>query len=344
VRRAAATLLLALGCDAGTATTSGGPPLLPEADFDRSWVLIDHLGSGKTIDAVTSGSAGYLAITHLETLDAKAMPARNNIAALSPDGVNWSEVVIQPDGHYRSVAFGAGLYVAVGGQFLGGGAGLILTSTDGRLWRTAAQPSSLLRRVRFTAGGFVAVGDNAVVVTSPDGVAWSETHVPAWGLFWDGTFGAGRFVAAGQSLAVSGQGGGGWSQLSCGPQLPCMTVVDPSGGAHGILELYTTDFGNGAFLATGVAGLLRSTDGLSWTRAGEARDPLVFTEGRFLALAPLNPQDGSGRATAYRLSSSSDGVTWTERTTVDATRTDATCTQGRCLVLPHALLLIPPRH
>jgi hypothetical protein len=341
VRRAATLLLAAAaGCAGGPVTTPGERPLADE-DYARPWALIRTVGSGKTIDAVTHGDAGYVALTHVETLDAKAMPSRTNIAAVSADGVSWSERAIDPDGDYRSIAFGAGVYVAVGGRFAGGGPGLVATSPDGRRWTLSTETASPLRRVRHTAAGFVAVGMEGGVVVSRDGHAWSEIQAPGRGLFWDGTFGAGRFVAVGQTMAVGPASGGPWSQVSCGPQLPCMSVTDPSGNAHAILELYGAEFGNALFLATGIAGLLRSPDGLTWTNVGEARDPLAFAAGQFLTLAPVDPMDAMD--TAFRVSTSLDGTSWRDRTAANAVAaSDATCAESRCLLLPRGILIIPP--
>jgi hypothetical protein len=317
------TFLVACGGGGG-----GQEPALTETELAQTWVLRDRVGTGKPIDAIALGSAGYVAITHEPTFDGKANPARNNIAAVSVDGLNWAEVSIVPDGHYNSIAFGRGRYVAVGSQFSVAGAGVIIGSTDGRTWTRAAEIGAVLRRVRFTERGFIGVAMNGSVATSPDGVAWTETPSPDRGFLFDANFGAGRFVAGGLTLSVGSADGRQWTTLMCGPTLPCSIVVDPGGTAHNILQIYTVEFGNGIFVTEGVAGMMRSNDATTWTRVGEARSPLGFAAGHFLA---LNPE--------FRLSDSRDGEVWTDRAIVSRAQTDDTCMTARCLLLPAALLV-----
>ena len=303
-------------------------------------MLYDRVGSGKSIDAITSGPKGFVAITHAPTLDGKAMPARNNIAAVSVDGVSWTEGPIAPDGHYYSIASGAGRYFAAGGMASGGGPGRIIASVDGRAWTEVATASQVLKRVRHTDAGFIAVGIFGATVTSPDGSVWTESQA-APNMLWDATFGAGRFIAVGLTLSVGSTDGKKWSDLPCGPDLPCNTIVDPSGISHAILQLYTVDFGNGVFVTQGEAGLLRSPDGLKWSHVGGGHRQLGFADGRFIALDPMNP--GAATPTSVRVSDSADGQTWRERTSATLEPTDDNCGNARCLLLPAALLIVPGR-
>jgi hypothetical protein len=346
LRRAASALLVltAFGCGGSGSNGSGGAPKLDDADFTRPWVLQDRVASGKPIDAIARGPAGFVAITHAPTLDGKGMPARNNLAAVSVDGLNWSEAPIDPDGHYWSISYGAGRYVAVGGMASGGGPGRIISSSDGRAWIEVATTSQVLRRVRSTPAGFIAVGIQGAIVTSTDGSIWTETEGTR-GMLWDANYGVGVFVAVGLTLAVGAPNAQQWVAVPCGPTLPCNNVVDPSGVNHGILQLDTVDVGNGAFVTQGVAGLLRSHDGLAWTNVGEAHRQLAFADGRFIAIDATNPQaDATDPASrSFRIFDSVDGQTWQQRTTAMAAADNTTCATAHCLLLPAALLMIPPR-
>jgi len=83
----------------------------------------------------------------------------------------------------NSVAFGAGLYVAVGDY------GSIITSPDLVTWtartHTAGTTSATVwRSVGFANGLFVAVGHNstqAYAYTSPDGITWTSRTLPSSG-------------------------------------------------------------------------------------------------------------------------------------------------------------------
>jgi hypothetical protein len=336
-------LLAAVACGGGARGVGQGPsgagdPPIDEGAFSRPWVLIDRVASGKVIDAVAEGPGGFVAITHLPTPDGKISP-RNNIVATSVDGVNWVERAAMPDGHYWSVTHGGGQYVAVGGAASGGGPGLVIASADGVSWTEVARAGSVLRRVRHGPPGFVAVGMNGVALASADGRAWQESTA-GQGQLWDVAFGAGRFVAVGLVLAASVDGRQ-WAQVPCGASLPCMSVTDPSGGQHDVLSLYTALYGNGRFLVSGVSGLLGSADGLTWSRAGDARDlRMAFAGGLFIDLQPLVPSDRLGPVVT--VSTSADGMAWQARTTASTARTDDTCLTGRCVVFPAGILLIPP--
>ena len=71
----------------------------------------------------------------------------------------------------KSVAWGNGRWVAVGN------AGSIVTSTNGETWVTATNCSGGLRDVAAGPGGFVAPASSTKrLLTSPDGLAWTEVN------------------------------------------------------------------------------------------------------------------------------------------------------------------------
>jgi hypothetical protein len=51
--------------------------------------------------------------------------------------------------------------------------GVIYTSTNGVAWRRQASANQWLRGVAYGAGNFVAVGENGKIITSPNGSAWT---------------------------------------------------------------------------------------------------------------------------------------------------------------------------
>jgi hypothetical protein len=333
---------LACGVDGASGTEPAVDPPLPQHAFAQPWIVIDRVGSGRPIDAVVRGPAGFLALTHLPTLDGKVMPTRSNIAAFSADGVNWVEQTIVPDGYYSSVAFGAGRYVAVGGLAPLGGPGVVVASTDGRNWTAVARVEpgpvygAVLTRVQHTPLGFVAVGMGGSALSSIDGITWRTSSLSenppdsSLDLYRDAAYGAGRFLAVGtQSLSTSSDGQR-WSRVVCGSQLPCHPRAAPN--------LWRALFGNRTFLVTGTVGLFRSIDGLAWSQAGSARgSDIIFAGGLFLERASLDhPMN-----TSFAVSTSQDGAIWEPRTTASVVRSDLTCATRRCLVFESAILLVP---
>ena len=92
--------------------------------------------------------------------------------ATSPGGVDWTIRTSAADNDWRSVTYGAGLFVAVAQTGTGN---RVMTSPDGITWtiRTSAADNQWLG-VTYGAGLFVAVAQTGTgnrVMTSPGGVA-----------------------------------------------------------------------------------------------------------------------------------------------------------------------------
>jgi hypothetical protein len=191
----------------------------------------------------------------------------------------------------HGVAYGAGLYVAVGSN------GTVITSPDGLVWtsrRATDTASPGLGAVVYAAGQFVAVGSAREILTSPDGITWmSRTDPLTMGGLAGIAYGAGRYVAVGYAssgAAVSSDG-------------ITWTPVDP-----GAATLYAITFAGGRFVAVGDQGtILTSTDGLSYVPRSsgtqQGLDGIAFGASTYVAVGP------NGTCLT-----SPDGATWTPRT------------------------------
>ncbi|WP_334147222.1 WD40/YVTN/BNR-like repeat-containing protein [Hyphomicrobium sp.] len=263
---------------------------------------------------------------------------------VSSDGIDWTLHSTLPIGHARSITFGNGLFVAVGG----GGATRVATSTDGATWtpQTATELNNWTS-VTYGNGLFVAVaGDGANrVMTSPDGIDWTPMAAAEANDWASVAFGAGRFVA------VSGNGTNRVMTTEClspgctGPEGPAGTMVysnnyrvlqwcdganwqalgpiNPPGPNNGCVDPAKP---GGNLLFSQTYCVLQYCDGDTWRGIGKidpcACDPdagtwtaqvmpesqlwrgLVFGNGMFVA-AGSNP------------ASSPDGINWTVHNTVD---------------------------
>ena len=122
----------------------------------------------------------------------------------SQDGLRWTRQSAGVFFHLRGVTRGNGLWVAVGDD------SVILTSPDGRVWTQRATGSDPLRTVVWAGGVFVAGGGAegvrdsngqftetypALVLTSRDGLNWTQVPQRASGPVTAISHGAGRFVA-----------------------------------------------------------------------------------------------------------------------------------------------------
>lgn len=149
------------------------------------------------------------------------------------------------------VAYGGGVYVAVGSMCFDSGTACLFTSSDGLHWTERSLPGTVdpdaaLFAVTYGDGRFVAVGDTGTIVTSDDGGAtWTDRslsgvlHPP---FFEAVTYGDGRFVAVGSDtsgpVVYTSSDGSTWS---------------PAGApAGGVTELMGVAYGEGLYVAAAV--------------------------------------------------------------------------------------------
>lgn len=99
-------------------------------------------------------------------------PLQWNISAGLPTGQKW-----------KSVAYGAGVFVAVGSAFNDGATTAAATSSDGITWTSRTLPASLAwSSVTYANGYFMAVANTSpaaagAVATSPNGITWTLRNV-----------------------------------------------------------------------------------------------------------------------------------------------------------------------
>jgi hypothetical protein len=114
-----------------------------------------------------AGSFGTLSSTYMAT---------------SPDAVTWTPVAL-PVGSPGIVklAFGNGAFVAVQSSNGVQDVRSLLRSTNGVDWQEQALPSSAspeLVAVAFGRGQFIAVGGKGTIISSPDGITWTNRAEP----------------------------------------------------------------------------------------------------------------------------------------------------------------------
>jgi hypothetical protein len=123
----------------------------------------------------------------------------------SDNGLTWNTVSNSLDNALFSVAYGNGLFVAVGGS--GEFHGLIMTSPNGLDWSIQTQTYEFtLRRVLFAEGLFAIVGDAGTVLLSSNGVDWTrqweQTSPVTSKILRDADCVQGRFLAVGDDGTI----------------------------------------------------------------------------------------------------------------------------------------------
>ena len=108
----------------------------------------------------------------------------NGLRMRSTDnGVTWTNRAEFQMTHYRAIAFGAGLVVAVGHSYdRSPNVGVIATTPDGITWTERRRSGGQFRTVVYGNGLFVAASEQSdLVATSPDGITWTDHHVGVTG-------------------------------------------------------------------------------------------------------------------------------------------------------------------
>ena len=206
---------------------------------------------------------------------------------VSSDGINWKPQDSGTGKSLSSVTYGEETFVAVGYD------GTILTSADGVNWRYQdSGVGNVLLGVTYAANIFVAVGSNGAILTSPDGVNWTVRDSGTGNWLWGVTYGDGIYVIVGQSGTIlTSSDGVNWTVRDSG------TVED----------LFSVAYGEGTFVAVGKGGtILTSSDGVNWT---------VRDSGTGNWLRGVAYGDDTFVVVTYggTILTSSDGVNWTVR-------------------------------
>jgi hypothetical protein len=162
----------------------------------------------------------------------------------------------------QSVAFGNGVYIAVGDH------GTILYSTDTVTWiPQVSGTTNRLYGVKYGSNGFVAVGVSApgvssTILNSTNGITWTRQISPVTNQLSAVCFGSGRYVAAGsQGIILTSTDAVNWTAINTGAPYnfngaDAGSVLIGSGGNH--VE--------NIFVVVGDSGtIMTSYDGLSWT-------------------------------------------------------------------------------
>jgi hypothetical protein len=262
----------------------------------------------------------------------------------SPNGIDWTEQTSPTDTpHLRAIVYDGSIFVAVGKD------GAIITSPNGTVWtpRTSGTASQLLDII-WDGSQFVAVGnpstagESICVLTSPDGVTWTkhddDFRASFAGVAWNGsdTLAAVGFNGA---IAVSGDGAD-WDKISRGTVKTLSDVVwngnqyvaigmngtivtsadginwtdhsltyDDIGTLTLMPDLKAVTWGFDQFVAVGNWILVTSPDGVTWTSPWAS--PVINFRDVIWAGDPLNLFVAAGPGN--KVSTSADGVTWTER-------------------------------
>lgn len=276
--------------------------------------------------------------------------AGSSYVLTSNDAINWEKHQVNwcnaqsNCGSTSSIAFGNGIFVAVGGT----GVYNIQVSTDGINWNyvgTGEAPgnpnflgfnwgSTLYgwTSVAYGNGRFVAVGDHGMITTSVDGINWTVVQQSGANL-WSVAYGpSAGFVAVGDNeTLLASQDGINWASVYSGSFYNWSGLGYGGGwyvfedGGWGKMFIYNYNlkniwtngpgyngiaYGNGKFVIVGHSGYIAS---------GQISQPTVPDSPIDVSATPLNAQarvnftaplnDGGSAITSYTATCSANGQT-----------------------------------
>ena len=266
------------------ATTRGGFVCLPELGaqpFGQVWTY-HAMGGSFSFRDVSYGQNLFVAV------------GLGGVIKTSPDGVTWTSRTASVAANFNDVAYANGTFVAVGGTVVGVTEPVTL-SADGVTWTNPTTPfTGTMNGVSFGNDIWVAVGSQVSAVSTDNGDTWTKyTGISALALAQGLSYGNGVFFAAGIGSVITSPDGVTWTDrqisgagvfldVAFGNQL--FVALDGAG------RIYTsTDsvnwtqrrqndgdtwrslvYGNGMFVAfadtAGGDGAMYSIDGVTWTK------------------------------------------------------------------------------
>jgi hypothetical protein len=295
-------------------TAYGSTVGVPSDSYTYGWVFDDGgIGSGASLSHTwTTASDHSATVTATSINTGVSASASKTITVVSLPVPSWTNAVTPRAGAWSSVAYGAGLFVAV----LGGTT--FITSPDGINWTTQTVANGDYRKIKFLNGMFIVVGGASLVrtsttglsgswvtpatipatnyglggvaygngvyvvvggamsftrvFTSPDANIWTEQFANYPGSWVDVVFGGGKFVA--------GNSQGGTSECmrysTNGVTWNTVSVTGTLGAFIGV-----TDLAYGGSTYVGLTSLsntptVTSTDGINWVGTTAAADPFMY--------------------------------------------------------------------
>lgn len=214
------------------------------------WEPIEQFTS-KDLYGICRGAGTYVAVGDEGTL------------FTSTDARTWTEHLVPGDISLAAVTFGNGVYVAVG---LGGG--IVRSNDSAEWTLVTAPVDKNLYDVTFGGGRFVAVGQDGAIVTSVDGLTWEDRTVASEADLYGVAWGNNMYVAAGggASLILSSPDGVSWTQRTAGYEDLTFAAVAYAGDAFVLAANYDAMRETMTVPTRWAVFYFRSVDGTAWQK------------------------------------------------------------------------------
>jgi CSLREA domain-containing protein len=284
----------------GQSPTADGGTLILTSPDGVTWTQRSTAPLTRNLRGVAFGGGVYVAASN------------NGRVLTSPDGITWTERNTGNLQRLNGVAFGGGLFVAVGDNRT------VITSSDGINWTVRGGIPAVARQLNYvthTGTQFVVVSQEpsgvpasgASVMTSPDGVMWTQRATPTAQPLTAVASGGGVIVAVG----VAADANGTFLSSTDGVTWTARAATEPGPGVARSFGRALT-YGPAGFVAgTGRGTVYASPDG---TTNWQSR---TLAASRTLQSVAHNGSTFCAVGVNGAIYSSPDGATWTARSGPD---------------------------
>ncbi len=214
---------------------------------------------GETWDIQNSGTSNYLAGT--AWLGGKFWCVGNSVILNSADGVNWSNPNTGSSFTGRNIGYNGSRYVITSSS------SVRYSDDDGATWNLInlgaifgwSDPAyRMMYDIVWDGSQFVVIGDYGTVVTSPNGIDWTEQTSPTdahlKAIVYDGSI----FVAVGKDGAIiTSPNGTAWTQRTSGTGSQLLDIIWDGSQFVAV--------GNPSTAGESIC-VLTSPDGVTWTK------------------------------------------------------------------------------
>jgi hypothetical protein len=191
-----------------------------------------------------------------------------------------------------------------------GNVGTILTSSDGISWteRTSGTTNNLYG-VTYGGGLVLTVGDNGTILTSSDGSTWTSRTSGITNNLYGVTYGGGLFVTVGDNRTIlTSSDGTTWANTSANKRTTLRYFSKPDAP-----HLYGVTYGDGLFVTVGGdATIFTSSDGTTWTENGQNLKS-NWGDGQYFKAVTYRNKLFVLVGRNGKIMNSPDGITWKER-------------------------------
>lgn len=213
-------------------------PIIVQSQLDiKTWYKYTVPGVNRR-GKIARNESKFIALIDPISPGPKEIPISGSRVIYSEDGLNWNEIDVELPGIYSSIIYSNTYFYAVGKPIENQLIGSIARSIDGYIWEEVLVSQSNLFDIIITNDTFVAVGLNGSIITSKDGLNWTEKSIGNYSLY-NAVYGDKVLITGDAQVIFSSNDTNTWSLLKNDIQA---VGVRHSLYVNGLYLLFSNDF------------------------------------------------------------------------------------------------------